>query len=101
VLKRAWSKHRDEYERKTGKAVKKDRFLAIYAQAHLEAFTTENIKAAFRVTGAVPFNPDAIPESALAPSCSSSIMAGLPIEPDTPTRILSDMIHCYLACQSH
>ena len=84
VLKRSWSKYCDEYERKTEKAVKKGQFLGVYAQAHLEAFTTENIKSAFRLTGVVPFNPEIIPESALAPSRTVSSTAGLPIPPQTP-----------------
>jgi hypothetical protein len=99
VLKRAWSKNRDEYERETGKPVNKSNFLSVYAKAHIEAFTSTNIKAAFRVTGVEPFNPDVIPESALAPSQTTSTEAGLPIPPQTPVRIMSDMINRVLARQ--
>jgi len=80
--------------------VKKGQFLSVYAQAHLEAFTTENIKSAFQSTGVVPFNPEIIPESALAPSRTTSSTAGLLIPPQTPVRIMSDLIHRYLARQS-
>jgi hypothetical protein len=100
VLKRSWSKFRDDYKRTTGKTVNKTNFLGVYAKAHLEAFTTENIKAAFRATGVVPFNPNMIPESALAPSRSTSTIAGFPIPPETPVWIMSDMIHHALARQS-
>jgi len=101
VLKRAWSKHRDEYERKTGRGVDKTTFLAVYAKAHLDAFTEANIRSAFRLTGVVPFNPDVIKENMLAPSRQTSTNAGLPVTPQAPVRIMSDLIHRTLARQAH
>ena len=67
VLKRAWSEERDKFE-KSGPAVSKVNFLEVYAKAHVRAFTKENILAAFKKTGIVPFNPDVITDAMMAPS---------------------------------
>ncbi|PPR07729.1 hypothetical protein CVT26_003722 [Gymnopilus dilepis] len=99
-LKRAWSKFRDEFERKTGRAIGKTHFLAVYAQAHLEALTKENIEAAFKKTGVVPFNPDVITEAMMAPSHTTSTQSGLPVPLSSPVRVMSDMIHRVLARQA-
>ena len=100
VLKRAWSKFRDDYERQTKQAVNKTNFLSVYAKVHIETFTEANIRSAFRATGVVPFDPSVITENMLAPSRTTSTIAGLPIPLPAPIQILSDMIHCSLARQT-
>jgi hypothetical protein len=70
-------------------------------KAHLEALSDENITTAFKKTGVVPFNPDVITETMLAPSHSSSMQSGLPVDLTSPVCVMSDMIHRYLACQVH
>jgi hypothetical protein len=100
VLKRCWSDARDSFERKHGQKVTKTNFLSVYAQAHLKALTEENILAAFRKTGIVPFNPDMITDQMMAPSATSSTRGNLPLPMESPVRVMNDMIHRYLARQS-
>ena len=101
VLKRSWSKFRDNFERETGGKVSKRNFLAVYAKAHLEALSNENIVAAFKKTGVVPFNPDVITEAMLAPSRTSSTHSGLPIALTSPLRVMSDLIDRIVARQAY
>nr|CAH7760031.1 unnamed protein product [Callosobruchus chinensis] len=54
-----------------GKALTKMRFGEIFNTVWLKAMTPSNIISGFRATGIYPFRPDAIPESAFAPSATS------------------------------
>jgi hypothetical protein len=101
VLKRSWSKYHDDFKRETGKKVSKQNFLAIYAKAHLEALSKNNIIAAFKKTGVVPFNPDVIMETMLAPSHTSSTQSGLPIPLTSPVCVMSDLIDRIVARRSN
>lgn len=74
--------------------------MKVYAEAHLKALTKENILAAFRKTGIVPFNPDVITDEMLAPSQTSSTEGPLPLPAEEPTTILTDMIHRIVARQA-
>ncbi|KAF8228900.1 hypothetical protein L208DRAFT_1289141, partial [Tricholoma matsutake] len=72
ILKRWWTEARDKYERQQGHKVDKTNFLSIYAKAHLQALSKENIIAAFRKTGIVPLNRNVITDEMLVPSTTSS-----------------------------
>ena len=98
-MKRKWSEARDEFEDNTGLAIDKTNFLAIYAEAHIKTLMKENILAAFRKTGVVPFNPNVITDEMMAPSLTSSIQATLPLPLEGPTLIITDMIHGLIARQ--
>ncbi|KAF5393164.1 hypothetical protein D9757_001173 [Collybiopsis confluens] len=95
-LKRAWSDTRDQYERSGGRITKLT-FLSVYAQAHLRAFTPANIKSAFEKTGIVPFNPDVIPEHAMAPSLETSTSTSrlMPLAPASPVKDIVSLIRAY------
>lgn len=97
VLKRRWTEARDDYERQRGHKVDKTNFLSVYAQAHAQALSKENIIAAFRKTGVVPLDRDVITEEMLAPSITSSSRGFLPIPQASPVRVMEDMIHRQLA----
>ncbi len=99
-LKRAWSKARDNYERTKG-VVNKTNFLEVYTTAHLEAFSPGNIKSAFRKTGVVPLNRNAIPTTAMAPSLELSVRGTLPFPLQTsPVRVVSKLIWDVAAARS-
>ncbi|RXW15028.1 hypothetical protein EST38_g10826 [Candolleomyces aberdarensis] len=98
-LKKAWTKSHDDYEREKGR-VNKGCFLEVYGRAHQEALSSHNIITAFRKTGVVPFNPDVITEDLLAPSRETSTSTGLPVPPDSPVRIVSDLLHATVARQA-
>ncbi|KAJ2929523.1 hypothetical protein H1R20_g7583, partial [Candolleomyces eurysporus] len=98
-LKKAWTKSCNDYERKKGR-VNKGCFLEVYGCAHQEALSSHNIITAFQKTGVVPFNPDIITEDLLAPSRETSTSMGLPVPPDSPVRIVSDLLHATVARQA-
>ena len=96
VLKRAWSEERDKFE-KSGPAVSKVNFLEVYAKAHVRAFTKENILAAFKKTGMVPFNPDVITDTMMAPSLETSLTTRLPLNLASPLQEIVDLLSCHRA----
>ena len=96
VLKRAWSEERDKFER-SGPAVSKVNFLEVYAKAHVRAFTRENILAAFKKTGMVPFNPDVITDTMMAPSLETSLTTRLPLTLASPLQEVVDLLSCHRA----
>ncbi|KAJ8474688.1 hypothetical protein ONZ51_g7033 [Trametes cubensis] len=92
VLKRQWTRVRDEFERTKGVRVNKTNFLAVYAEAHQAALTESNIKAAFRKTGVVPFNPDIITSEMMTPSLETSTQGSLPLPPTSPVRTITQLL---------
>ena len=90
VLKRCWTEERDKVERNTGALVSKKNFLAIYGAAHIRALTPDNIRAAFRKTGVVPFNPNILRAEQMAPSRETSLQANMPLPFSTPVKIITD-----------
>ncbi|THU97499.1 DDE-domain-containing protein, partial [Dendrothele bispora CBS 962.96] len=82
-LKQYWTQEKDAYYRRTRKRITKSNFLLIYGTAHKQALTVENIKAAFRKTGVVPYNPEIVSDK-LAPSKETSNQGELPAAQPTP-----------------
>jgi hypothetical protein len=91
ILKRAWSDERDKFEAQ-GSAVTKQNFMAVYAKAHIRAFTESNIRAAFAKTGVVPYNPDVVTDEMMAPSLETSTTSLLPLGLASPVREIVDLI---------
>ena len=54
-------------------------FPSLMNKAWEKAFTGENIRAGFRACGIFPFNPQAIPESAFAPSLPTEEQSSVPV----------------------
>lgn len=59
--------------KKLGKALTKIRFGEIFSKVWLKAMTSSNIFSGFRSPGIYPITPDAISESAFAPSIVTRI----------------------------
>lgn len=95
VLKRRWSDVRNEYERNCGHHVNKSNFLGLYAKAHMQTLTKDNIMSAFKAMGIVPFNPDVITATKMAPSLETSSQSGLPVYLSSPVRAVSAMLMDY------
>ena len=57
-LQRAYSKAVAEHLKKTRTGVTRPLFWGFFARARREAYTVQNIKAAWRKAGVVPYNPD-------------------------------------------
>ncbi|KAF5378494.1 hypothetical protein D9615_007116 [Tricholomella constricta] len=94
VLKRYWSEERDKFERETKDKVSKTNFLRVYAAAHVRAFTPENIKAAFRKTGLIPFNRAVVTPEMMAPSLETSSQGTIPLadQQASPIRVISRLL---------
>lgn len=98
-LKKNWTKARDQWER-DGHTVDKTNFLRVYAEAHQQTLTEANIKAAFRKTGVIPFNPNVVTAAMMAPSETTSISTLAPIRQTTPVRFITDMVRDYIDHQA-
>lgn len=97
-MKKSWSEARDDWERR-GHTVDKTNFLEVYAEAHVKTLTPENIKAAFRKTGVIPFNPDVVTTDMMAPSQATSTHATVPIQQAGPIKTMSEMVINYMDYQ--
>lgn len=62
-----WTKYKD-------RVLTKQRFGEIFSIVWDKALTPANIRSGFRATGIFPYNPDAIPEVAFAPSILSEVV---------------------------
>ncbi|KIK95322.1 hypothetical protein PAXRUDRAFT_49094, partial [Paxillus rubicundulus Ve08.2h10] len=76
-------------------SITKSNFVSIYAQAHLQALTPDNICAAFQKMGAWPFNPDVVTKEMMAPSFETSSVGRLPLPQPSPVCTISAAIHQY------
>lgn len=94
-MKTAWTTARDRWEREEH-TVDKTNFLSVYAEAHLATLTEENIKATFRKTGVIPFNPSVVTSTMMAPSETTSTQSTAPIRQTTPVRLMTDMVRDYI-----
>jgi hypothetical protein len=90
-LKTYWTEERDKYERTTGQKVSKSNFLKIYGAAHVCAFTETNVRATFRKTGLIPFNPAVVTKEMMAPSIEMSCEGVLPLVPPMPIHFINNM----------
>jgi hypothetical protein len=98
-MKHHWTKARDDWEWQ-GHTVDKSNFLAVYAEAHKQALTPENIKSAFRKTGVIPFNPDVVTCGMMAPSLATSTQSMMPVLQSSPIKVMSEMVLDYMDYQS-
>jgi len=78
-MKDKWKKEITTHEETTLKPVGKSDFLGVFGRAYNAAFTPDTVKAAFKVTGVVPFNRDAISEDQMKPSIATSIKGSFPL----------------------
>lgn len=71
-FKNGWQKAMKEYTRDTaGRKLEKKDFFIVFNQAWDYGVTTENCQGGFRGTGLFPFNQNAIPACAFAPSATT------------------------------
>ena len=78
-MKDKWKKEITAHEEKTLKPVGKSDFLGVFGRAYNAAFTPDTVKAAFKVTGIVPFNRNAISEDQMKPSIATSVKGSFPL----------------------
>lgn len=92
-FKKAYARHASDHLAKTGSEVQKRDFLSVLDLAVQDAFTEDNILAAWRKTGLRPVNRAAISDLDLAPSKAFSTTNSLPIPPPSPIKAVVDAIH--------
>lgn len=72
----------------------------MYAEAQAKTLTPENIKAAFRKTGVIPFNPDVVTEEMMAPSLATSTRSMVPVQQSSAIKVMSEMVINYMDYQT-
>lgn len=60
----------------------------LFGKAYQESFKPETVKAAFRVTGVHPYNPNAIKDDQMKPSNPHSIKGSFPMAQPSPIRAI-------------
>lgn len=85
-MKAAWRAQINDFETAHGRCVSKGDFTALFSRAYNDAFDEDTIKAAFRVTGAYPFNPNIITEAQMKPSIPKSVKGAFPLLQPSPVR---------------
>lgn len=90
-LKTNYGLAKRKFEEDTGDEADGSNFLQIYAVAHRQTFTPELVKTAFRTTGIVPFDRNAISAKDIAPSKElSTENITFPVAMPTPVKVLVD-----------
>jgi hypothetical protein len=95
LLKHYWTQERDQFESSNKWSITKANFVAIYTSAHQKALMPDNIRAAFKKTGAWPFNPEVVTKDMMAPSLKTSAIAQLLLPQASPVRAISGAIRQY------
>ncbi|CAK5276522.1 unnamed protein product [Mycena citricolor] len=85
-MKECWKRGIVDFEARNKCDVAKADFMTVWAPAYKEAFDEETVRAAFRVTGIVPFNPDFVTAEDMAPSQASSTRGEFPMPQPSPVR---------------
>ncbi|KIJ09438.1 hypothetical protein PAXINDRAFT_17477 [Paxillus involutus ATCC 200175] len=95
LLKHYWTQERDQFESSNKWSITKANFVAIYTSAHQKALMPDNIRAAFKKTGAWPFNPEVVTKDMMAPSLKTSAIAQLLLPQASPVCAISGAIRQY------
>ena len=85
-MKQIWKAVVSTHEEEERRAVEKSEFTGLFGTAYNKAFDPETVKAAFRVTGVVPFNQSAISEKQMKPSTTTSVCGEFPLPQPSPVR---------------
>ena len=91
MLKRAWTRARDEFE-KHGGHVDKSNFLDVYSRAHVKALTEDNIHSAFHATGVYPVNRNFITAEMMDPSIETSLQRTIPGKQTDDVQALTNVL---------
>lgn len=100
ALKKILAKLRGKWERTHGK-ITKETFVVLYEEAAALGFTEKTVKACFSSTGAWPYDPSVIPESATAPALEGSVVGSFPLQMSTPVKAAVSEICALRAAKSH
>lgn len=86
AFKTLYGKARRNYEHGTGLEMSKEAFLEIVKEPFEQAFNSNNICTAFRITGVEPLDPKAIGPEKVAPSAARSATVSFPLPLPSPVR---------------
>lgn len=88
LLKSYWGAEKLSHEYEKGQAVLPSDFVAVWGRAFAHTVTKSHIKATFKKTGLIPFNPTVITTTQMAPSeltTTSNPCGPFPLAHNTPT----------------
>ncbi|CAK5283015.1 unnamed protein product [Mycena citricolor] len=85
-MKECWKRGIVAFEAKHKRNVAKADFLTVWAPAYKEAFDEKTVKAAFRVTGVILFNPNFVGPKQITLSQSTSTCGEFPMPQPSPVR---------------
>ncbi|KAF7336140.1 DDE-domain-containing protein [Mycena venus] len=92
-MKVIWKEEINQFEEKNRRKVRKADFTGLFGRAYLWAFTESTVKAAFRVTGIYPFNPNVIKPEQMKPAEATSTKGGFPLLQPSPVRAVMAALH--------
>jgi hypothetical protein len=97
AFKKIWMRRRDQWVTDNPFAsFGKTAWVSVWTAAFSEAMTESTIKASFKKTGVVPFDPSVITEKMMAPSIQHSSHGDLPLPLASPVRKLIRHHHAIL-----
>jgi hypothetical protein len=99
-MKQIWKAVISTHEEEGRRAVEKSEFTGLFGTAYNKAFDPETVKAAFRVTGVVPFNRNAISEKQMKPSTTTSIRGEFPLPQPSPVRAAMILLDKHLEARA-
>ncbi|KAF7352031.1 hypothetical protein MVEN_01165400 [Mycena venus] len=88
--KACWQAAIVAFETRTMREVSKAEFMTVWVPAYLEAFDESTVRAAFKVTGVAPFNPDFVTAEQMKPSLATSTRAEFPMPQPSPVRAITN-----------
>lgn len=89
-MKSCWQSKIVAFEATKMRDVSKAEFMSVWAPAYKEAFDESTVRAAFKVTGIIPFNPDFVTEAQMKPSVATSTRAEFPMPQPSPVRAITN-----------
>ncbi|RDB18745.1 hypothetical protein Hypma_014628 [Hypsizygus marmoreus] len=101
TLKRNYKTEKSNFERHGGH-VDGATFLQVFVPVHRKTFTPMTVKATFRRTGLVPFDPSVVvTPQVLAPSKELSTSGHFPIPQPSPVRAVAEAFKTVRSCVKH
>ncbi|KAJ7722617.1 hypothetical protein B0H16DRAFT_348353, partial [Mycena metata] len=94
-MKACWQRAIVEFESKVMRDVSKAEFLTVWAPAYLEAFDESTTRAAFKVTGIIPFNPNFVTAEQMKPSEATSTRGEFPMPQPSPVRAITNSMRLH------
>jgi hypothetical protein len=94
-MKMCWQRAIVDFESKVMRDVSKAEFLTVWAPVYLEAFDESTTRAAFKVTGIIPFNPNFVTAEQMKLSQATSTHGEFPMPQPSPIRAITNSMRLH------